>query len=267
MRVIEFNLMKGCPINCYPFCPQKRYLDSYKGKEMTTLDDFKLMIKTIPSTVTIDFAGFSEPFLNPEAIDMMEYAHERGHPVSAATTLVGLTPEGIARIAKLNPVNFLLHLPDAYGIAHIDVDQNYKDTLIAAFKSIHVNPNVYSMNQHFISNGRAGNCDNSEIVFIGVPIYCSRLEEHGQYIVNPNGDVSLCCMDWSQEYTIGNILTSSYNEICNSEKLLSIKKMMETHNGDFICRHCTVAMPRGELSEYLYYQSELERKRKELEKK
>ena len=53
-----------------------------------------------------------------------------------------------------------------------------------------------------------------------------------------NGDVILCCMDYSQEYILGNLLTSDYNSLFRGKVYADVKKGLRDKSSDIICRYC-----------------------------
>ena len=70
-------------------------------------------MSSIPPQVDIHFI-YVEAFENPQCIDMMEHAIDKGHRVLCNTTLVGLTPEIITRLERYKILKILgIHLPSA----------------------------------------------------------------------------------------------------------------------------------------------------------
>ena len=88
-------------------------------------DVFQECIKSIPSDVTIAFAGMAEPWLNPECTRMVQWAHKTGHRVLAYTTAVGMSPKDVEALADIPSLYLLLHLPSAEGYERIAVDDSY----------------------------------------------------------------------------------------------------------------------------------------------
>jgi MoaA/NifB/PqqE/SkfB family radical SAM enzyme len=233
----EITTNSRCPVNC-SICPQLVFQKTYGGRtQMLSLEDFKKAISTIPKDVKISFSGFSEPFVNPEAIDMVLYAKKNGWKTMINTTLVGLTPSDIDRLAEGDPYyNVVLHLPDNLNNAQIPLTQNYKDTLIKALTRLTIHTTAI-MNCKFIDNGRGGltmkyRTKNGRIT-------CCR-EDLPDCIMVPNGDIFLCCMDFSLKYNLGNILDISYTEIIQNRKNLDLQAP------DSICRRCLFGLTAGQ---------------------
>jgi len=198
----------GCPINCKKYCPQEILIKQYKGTNNLELNEFKIMLSTIPDTMLLDFSGFSEPFINPNCLDLMEYASNKGHPLLFGTTLVGLKLSDFHRFEKLNIVRLLLHLPDSYENAHIPISEEYKEILIKTIKTF---PNItfVSMNGLFYTNNRENITRGIIPKYKWYPIKCARIES-SHFVLLPNGDVHLCCMDFGLKHKLGNLLTTSY---------------------------------------------------------
>ena len=116
---------KGCIVNC-AFCPQRTLEKIYHAHEgqpkMLSLDNFKHICDKLPQEVRVTFSGFTEPWLNRDCSKMVEYANQKGHPVSAFSTGVGMTLEDVEIIKDIPWTEgpnggFCLHIPDQERIA------------------------------------------------------------------------------------------------------------------------------------------------------
>jgi tetratricopeptide (TPR) repeat protein len=240
---------KGCVVDCV-FCPQRILEKSYTSdKRILTLNNFKFMIDKVPSEVRITFAGFTEPWLNKYCTDMALYAYEKGHKISAFTTAVGMMPEDVERLSVIpfagNPNGgFCLHLPDQQEFAKHPINANYIRT-VEKFKELQpkfrnfytmcMSENVHELVRHIFPTAsvptfwnRAGNLIGEaklkpELDRIKerwksaqeskTPKTCGCIEDLYHNVLLPNGDVSLCCMDYSLEYILGNLNTQDYDDI------------------------------------------------------
>ena len=228
---LEITTMSRCSVDC-SFCPQKVYQKAYGEKTNLSLIKFKSALTNVPKNVIIEFAGFSEPFLNPECIDMICYADSEGYRVIIDTTLTGLNPDGIAKIAGCDLVAFTLHLPDNKNNTKILFNtQNYKDTLVACLTKIRVTSFV-TMNDDFVSNERAGNCTNTIPRNLKGKISCklNRIKFPHPVMI-PNGDLVLCCMDYGLIHPLGNLFCNSYDKLTLPTKVYA---------GN-LCRRCKFA--------------------------
>tara|TARA_R110002051_G_scaffold312119_1_gene387021 strand:+ start:6427 stop:7449 length:1023 start_codon:yes stop_codon:yes gene_type:complete len=144
--ILEITTKIGCANMC-EYCPQTKLIRQYmKNKHMHTLNDnfnnagdnihlefmqeylkkdknretmmsletFKECLSTIDSSVDIHFSGYVEAFENLQAIDMVEYAVEKGHFVGINTTLMFVSKEIIDRLVKIGKFkHFCVHTPSA----------------------------------------------------------------------------------------------------------------------------------------------------------
>lgn len=260
----------GCAVDCL-ICPQKLLIGEYNGDRMMKLEDFKALLDKIPTEIEIVFSGFVEPWLNKHATDMVFYAHEKGYKISVYTTGVGMAPEDVSRLSEIpyyyNHSNgaggFCLHLPDAEGIGRHPITPTYLETIkefarlkhkFAYFNVMAMGPTPHPKTQEFFPNhwfpeffNRAGNLERElklkpelaryKYLYKSVPVAdgprtcgCDEHLYHG--IVLPNGDVSLCCMDYGQDYILGNLHKSSFDDL-----------MPKPQTCYDICRSCHVGVP------------------------
>jgi len=218
----------------------------YQGEKNFSLDNFKRIVDKIPQEVRITFAGFTEPWLNKQCTDMLLYAHDTGHPVSAFTTVVGMTIEDIERIkhvpfAGAPNGGFTVHLPDQERKAKHPIAGKFIETVEYMHKVQHEIQNfsvmcmgtVHESVSHLWPTApvydmwsRAGNLIGEAALKPEVNKYQFKSIDHGNQpmtcgcderlyhnVCLPNGDVVLCCMDYKLEHITGNILESSYEDV------------------------------------------------------
>lgn len=243
---------KGCVIDC-AFCPQKTLLNVYNADKTMTFENFKQVIDKLPKEIRITFSGFTEPWLNKRCTDMLLYAYEQGHPVSAFTTGVGMTVQDVERLKDVKFTTgpnggFCLHLPDQERIAKHPITPRYLE-VIKRFKELESEiQGFYVMCMGEVHDdikpywpeasipefwSRAGNLLGEAIIKPELQKYQDRFKhmDHGDAprtcgcvedlyhnVVLPNGDVSLCCMDYGLEQIIGNIYTQEYEDIIPKPK-------------------------------------------------
>ena len=238
---------KGCVIDC-AFCPQKTLLNVYDSDKTMTLENFKKVIDKLPKEIRITFSGFTEPWLNKHCTDMLLYAHEQGHPVSAFSTGVGMTLDDVERIKDIPFTQgpnggFCLHLPDQELIAKHPITPRYIE-VIKRFKELenHIQ-GFYVMSMSEVHDdikpifatahvpefwSRAGNLLGEAIIKPELAkiadrfkhmdhgdkqMTCNCIEDLYHNVVLPNGDVSLCCMDYGLKHILGNIYEQEYEDI------------------------------------------------------
>ena len=257
---------KGCVVDC-AFCPQRLLENVYKGTRILTLDNFKRLIDKVPKEIRITFAGFTEPWMNKYCTDMVLYAHEQGHPISIFTTGIGVSIEDLERIADIpfhgNPNGgFTLHLPDSEMLARHPITPGYIQTLEWLNKNHHriqnfttmsmgkVHPSVIHLFQWaptFEMWSRAGNVVRESLlkpqlinlknrwnaVYYPNDRTCGCEEHLYHNVMLPNGDVSLCCMDYGLDHILGNLYTQDYDDI-----------MPEAQSCFSLCNYCENSVPK-----------------------
>ena len=238
---------QGCVVDC-AFCPQRVLIESYKGVKKLSFEKYKEIIDKLPKEVRITFAGFTEPWLHKECTNMLLYAHEQGHPVSVFTTGIGMKEEDVERLKDIpyfgDPNGgFVLHLPDQEMIAKHPITDRYLKVLdrfaeyageIQNFRLMSMGELHEKVKDIFPQPGesamwsRAGNLNREVIlkpellnltdrfrsIYHGEePHTCGCDERLYHNVLLPNGDVSLCCMDYGLEQILGNLFESEYDEI------------------------------------------------------
>jgi hypothetical protein len=244
---------KGCVVDCVfcPQRTLQKVWDSKHfttNKERTmTMEQFKMVIDKLPKKVRITFSGFIEPYMNKHCSDMMLYAHEQGHRVSVFTTGIGMTLSDVEKIKNIpfcgGPNGgFTLHLPDEERNAKHPITNNYikvleaiKSSNITNFATMAMGTTHSRVKDMYPDNTvnkydmwhRVGNLtgeaqlkpevnevlDEIRTIYHKTPMTCGCIEELYHNILLPNGDVSLCCMDYNLEEIIGNLYTQEYNDI------------------------------------------------------
>ena len=267
--MMEITTVIGCRINCR-FCPQSVLMNNYyvsniKRTRVMELEDYKQCIDGLPQNLRIRFAGFSEPFLNPQCISMIEYAFEKGREIELYTTLEGLSKEGFERIRNISFRRVVLHTADADGYANIPVTDKYLDLLqevVHARKAdgtpfidwancqSNPHPKVLDIIGGHIRISaelydRAGNIeDNSDLKqvnYVSGAIECVLSEKMDRSVLLPDGTVVLCCNDYGLEHPLGNLLLESYENILNGKEMQRIRKACCDESLPLLCRKCVWA--------------------------
>jgi hypothetical protein len=223
---------------------------SYQGQRIMSLEDFQRWIDKVPTEVRITFSGFVEPWMNKRCSDMVLYAYQQGHPVSVFTTGIGMSIADIESIAHIpfagNPNGgFTFHLPDSEMLARHPITPQYiklcewiRDNRhrIQNFQVMSMGSSIHPDVQHCFSDyvvssqmwDRAGNLSREAVLKSDLqkltgrwnkvqhadgPRTCGCIENLYHNVLMPNGDVSLCCMDYGLDNIIGNLDRQSYEEV------------------------------------------------------
>ena len=267
---IEITTVIGCQANC-KYCPQKQLLNSYylKNKTRKSMMDLKTFGKALdffPHHYDISFGGMSEPFLNPDFIEMLNLACEQNRNISLYTTLVGVKREQIDQILSL-PISFVVvHVADRMRYANIDTNDEYYEILSRFINARRKDgtPFVNMCNAQTEPDGkvreicegkyeiltemtdRAGNLDDIGLISNCISdgkISCSNYGTGlNNNILLPDGTVVLCCMDFGLKHILGNINVDSFEDIMNSPEMKRVKEGMNGNQEiDILCRSCSYA--------------------------
>lgn len=251
---IEITTKIGCSSQC-EYCPQDKLTRTYTKKSretMMTFNTFKKCLSSVPEKVEVHFTGYCEPFLNPNTIDFMEYALEKGHSILVNSTLKGMRKEDIDRIKilldeKKWPGPLTVHLPCVEYKSNI-VDSKYFDRLEYAIRNLpgirfHAHGTPIEKIEKFIKSvdescwikrrgihSRAGNVEFKDISKLPKKGNCPRIWDH---VLLPNGDLALCCVDYGLEVIVGNLLKSTYTDIHSTERFRHMLR-----HGTPLCAKC-----------------------------
>ena len=218
------------------------------------VETFKRCLDKVPPEVTIIFSGFSEPWLANRCAEMVQYAFHRGHKIKIYTTLIGMKETDIMILEKIPFKSFCVHLPSNDTSNTIPVNKKYMHILEKIMNS-RIKPGfiVIGKEQHKklrylkIKNigcnpghSRANNISTGEIVSSKRKrgkIQCS-VSVGNNFTLLPNGDVALCCMDYSLSHIMGNLLKDDFQSLFKNEQYGKIQAAFEDEKVEIICRYC-----------------------------
>jgi len=191
-----------------------------------------------------------------------------GKDISLFTTLVGATVEKIKEVIEIPFYEVVLHVPDVDGYANIPMTPEYFEMLEIVMNAKKQNGLPFIDNANCQSEphpkilertrgkmtifseltDRAGLLEGEDLVKVNNiqgEIECARAENLDHFVLLPNGEVVLCCNDFSLKHRLGNLLKNSYEEIINGSMMKSVKdSMLCLNNVDIICRNCMYAKRR-----------------------
>lgn len=239
VHTMEITTIIGCKNMC-TYCPQDKIISSYKGEKRLTFNNFKKILSNIPKDIEIYFAGHSEPFLNEESSLMMKYAVEEGYNVVVYSTLIGFNDNDLKILDSIDGsfAGFAFHRFDGkgYNKEEFNTKQNLIRTKIFGIETISMDDDSSGRVSQPVS--RAGNVWDEQSK--SGKLFCSSAPNFDNNSLMPNGDVYLCCMDYSLKHKIGNLLESHYNKLDRSEVI----KLSNQEYSDLLCRKCVVARYR-----------------------
>lgn len=260
---LAITTIAGCRNQC-SYCPQKTFVRSYRRiseQLKMSMDTFRKCITTVPLDVCLSFSGFCEPWLNPDCTRMILHAHEKGFRIRVNTTLVGMSPEDVHQIKTIPYVKFVVHLPDDSGLTHIKTDELYFEVLKCliheridnmAWKFHNSGPvsdilpevkrilqNSGCPVQYAGLNNRAGHINaNDEYISVNQGRILKPCQDFKHNILLPDGDVTLCHMDWSLRHILGNLTLTSYSDLFRGHAFLELNAALDDPESDILCRHC-----------------------------
>lgn len=253
MSAIEFTLSISNCLSCH-FCPQDKLGAAYKSDKRTmTVEDFKTILNKLPMDCQVDFSGFSECFLNPNACKMIELAAKSGRKFVIYSTLVGLKPCCVEVLKHYPPAVFRVHVPDGEALKFpeqrwVKQHEMFLATGIKATYMAMATP-TEPIRRYLAIKGiplelpdmlsRGGNLAHIKTHEINGPIRCT-MNRWFNNVVLPNGDVYGCCMIYDLSVYLGNLLRQPYSEIrWEAEKW----KMNMERKVEGCCARCEWATP------------------------
>ena len=204
----------------------------------------------------------SEPFSNPNCIEMVALAVARKNPIAIYTTLTGLTETAVDYLTDLIVAkrfsNFEIHLPDGTGnMRGFVLNKDY----IYALENLLPLDGVKCMTMssgakidskllNAISNSprrleiekklprsafkgvrRAGSLNEKLVkeqsLFDAVEwksaIRCASTPFYDHNVILPDGRVLLCCMDYGIKHVLGNLFEQNYTDLFKSDEMRIIQ--------------------------------------------
>jgi radical SAM protein with 4Fe4S-binding SPASM domain len=248
-NILEVSTDIGCKVLC-KYCPQSKVIERYKSniKNMSFVNFKKILLNLDKDKTRLFFSGYSEFFLNPEAIDIIVYAYESGFQISFASTLIGLTKEKLFSLTN-NKVSFeccLFHR----AISSTMYDEKVFDEFVDFFIK-NINMKFFKVFKVEDFRSRAGTLFEMKRKK-GKHICATNM--FNRNVVVPNGDLFLCCNDFGLNHKIGNLFEESYysESILNNRKKIS--EAMNKEDSDIICRYCEFFV-KDEKEKYLLLNS------------
>ncbi len=268
-HVATFTLQVGCPIRCR-YCPQSVFVKAYKTQPnfvpTMTLEKFKLALSKISKNTIVSFTGFTDNFVHPDCLKMIQYTLDSGYKTRVFSTLYNVTIEdycGFAHHPNLTTLD--VHLPDCQDNTIFPMTSEYKALLRyvvenkpkyatfwtsclgidggvnASIKDIiKVNPNPVNSIQGLVYD----NYLDHGTVDLSCKRDCSRLDfpKAGVGAILPNGDVVGCTQDWELKHIIGNIFSDeSFDAILEGSARQNFKNALTDPSIPSICRKCELA--------------------------
>lgn len=271
---LEITTNIGCPLACQ-YCPQQVISAAYSKHSTVSVmffDCFRECLATVPQCVAIDFSGMSEPWQNPDCTRMVLHAVGRGHTTRIHTTLYGMTLQDVRELAPLPLDAFRVHLPSRERLEKIRVDASYLALLAAVASAIpaarfvcfgeQVDPEVERVLRSYpgskirfaSASNRADTLCSDGKPLLSLESGRIRCRNHARYnVLLPNGDVTLCCMDYGLKHLLGNLREIAYEDLFRSREFEKVCAGFDDPLRGTICRHCPVFASHLSLLDDLSY--------------
>ncbi len=278
-KVLEVSTIMGCTVNCH-YCPQKLFISTYykenkDRQRVMTLDNFKVILSHTPKDCIIDFSGMTEPFNNPDCIDMIQMACDAGRKVYLFTTLSQVDEATVDRLITLPVYYMTLHVADVKGYAYIPTTEEYYrnvEKIIHAVKpdgrpyvdfvnaQTDPDPRVEEIvsSQYEVMRSvqnRAGNVKDDTAQHRTQDIRpdqrikcCFCGDDLSNSVVLPDGTVLLCNMDYGMKHVLGNLYEEDYDTLRSKGELQRVLRALECKENmdELLCRSCLLARIDGE---------------------
>lgn len=226
LKTIEINLINNCNRTC-SFCPHgdPSYHYTYGRCDKKVIDSLVNQLNEHNYSNRISICGFGEPLLHSDIYEYVSSLRQLNCTIELVTNGDLLTSKSINDLYQsgVDIVNVSVYeeelLPTYYDMFKtISPD---KFLIRPRFSNINLVNRIGILNKHNLS--------------VNNPCYLPSYK----LLLDYNGDVLLCCNDWSRENVYGNILTTDIYEIWLN--VLS-KKRLELIHGvrSGTCKSCDI---------------------------
>ena len=277
---VSLETCTSCNHRC-PFCPVSV---APRDKEVMSPELFERIVDEVAAfgenAVVVSLSNYNEPTFDPLFEDRVRYLFRRGLPVSVLTNASGFTPERAELFESLGRFRYIgVNLPtlraDRYEKLHGTRDL---PRVLANMDAMHARElseetaivclgeedeehlrDVAEVRAHFEPKGwvvkqfkiRSRPDSGTYVIeppplkkLRGCELVGSRPFEHLH--VTGDGKAVLCCQDYYEKLTVGDLKTQSVAEILGGETMARLRRWtygVEEAPDDFLCRRCEFAIP------------------------
>jgi radical SAM protein with 4Fe4S-binding SPASM domain len=185
---------------------------------------------------------------------MMRLAYQKGYQIVLYTTLVGFRQEDLIELKEIKFAGCTIHIPDGTNFTVAD-EEKWLESYRLFSGGIQYDNAIYHV-------GKLSPRLKREVLRICRPPVLTRANAvdpvvikplprrkgiigcsisgdlFHQNVMMPNGDVYLCCMDWSLQHKLGNLFDQSYEELHLCEEYRKICRGTVDATIETICRYC-----------------------------
>lgn len=223
LSTIEINPTELCNRTC-SFCPRSDsevYPNRNLNMTVDTAEVLKEQLLSAEYQGDIHITGYGEPLLNPDILELVEILSRDFH--TELITNGDRLLKGNITHRQLKSRGLDLLIVDCYdGLDHVQsMTELLKDCQISYRIRDHHDDGTEKLIELYNFNNRGGIFSPKEIFRpCWLPFY--------KAFVDWNGDVGLCCNDWSRKQEpFGNINDLTFDQIWMSEKFIDVRNKLE----------------------------------------
>lgn len=279
LKVVTLEATSHCNQRCN-FCPVSISPKDVHTMSLAFYESIVRQLATFKHVEAVFMINYNEPTLDRFFLDRIKILKKYGLPVCINTNGTGLTPSKIDAIMQMGGIRFLSvnlsSLDQEYyreernynGLSGILRNLDYLSKIkIAEEMAIAVlgeNDQRHKMNFQEIKRYFEGSTltvksypitDRASCLDKGLKLN-ERIEKLAgcdllgsrplQHIhINSYGKVFLCCQDYFEEYTVGDLNVQSVDDVLVSKEMQELRAMsygIKEAPDDFICRKCVFAL-------------------------
>lgn len=241
-RTIEIETINRCNGTC-SFCPVNRNVDTRPLQLM----DKKLFVSIIDQLKEINYSGSiglysnNEPLLDKRIYHFLSIAKENLPNAS----LYIFTNGTLLTINKLDELMKYLDtlVIDNYNdnlVLNDNVKKIYKYALTKPYKN---KISIYIRKENEVLTNRGGEAKNRTKNKATLKSACMYPFE--QFVVRPDGKVSLCCNDAMGKMTLGDLNREKVLDVWNGNKFNTIRQnMVKDRSLNYLCKECDTVTPK-----------------------
>lgn len=279
LKIVSLETMIACNQKCY-FCPVSiaPRADYTMPDELFAriVEELKAHRATLQS---VFLQSYNEPTLDRRFLDQCRTLFAAGLPVAVLSNGSGFTPAKTDALASEGPLRYLCinlstldrerykndrgadHLPvvlkNVDYMATQPVAEDMKIVVLGTGDAVHAADfeaireryanTRFTVEQHVVMD-RAGWLDvgmkaaDRSRPMAGCDNVGSRPLQHLH--ITPHGRCVLCCEDYDEKYVVGDLTTSSIEEVLAGDELAKLRRWIygiEEAPDDFMCRDCVFA--------------------------
>jgi MoaA/NifB/PqqE/SkfB family radical SAM enzyme len=223
LSVIEINPTELCNRTC-SFCPRSDpniYPNQNLNMTVETAETLKNQLVSAGYRGDIHITGYGEPMLNPNILEIINIFSQEFH--TEIITNGDRLLKKIVTSEQLKSAGLDLLIVDCYdGPTHVnEMHDLLKDCQIPYRVRDHHDDGTEKLIELYNFNNRGGIFSPKETYRpCWLPFY--------KAFVDWNGDIGLCCNDWSRkQQPFGNIHQAAFDEIWMSDSFIDVRQKLE----------------------------------------